>query len=93
MDSSQKKYLQRWWEDKIDLMFRFIQYIERQIVLFDAGRCRLPIVNNMEVEDHDIKKSSWGQKKGTCWFSEDFNVRTVLTAHPTQFYPGSVLGL
>jgi phosphoenolpyruvate carboxylase len=23
-------------KDKIDLMFRFIQYIERQIVLFDA---------------------------------------------------------
>jgi phosphoenolpyruvate carboxylase len=26
-------------------------------------------------------------------FLEDFNVRTVLTAHPTQFYPGSVLGI
>jgi phosphoenolpyruvate carboxylase len=23
-------------------------------------------------------------------FLENFNVRTVLTAHPTQFYPGSV---
>jgi phosphoenolpyruvate carboxylase len=26
-------------------------------------------------------------------FSENFNVRTVLTAHPTQFYPGAVLGI
>jgi phosphoenolpyruvate carboxylase len=26
-------------------------------------------------------------------FLENFNVRTVLTAHPTQFYPGSVLGI
>ena len=26
-------------------------------------------------------------------FLEDFNIRTVLTAHPTQFYPGSVLGI
>ena len=24
---------------------------------------------------------------------EDFKVRIVLTAHPTQFYPGSVLGI
>jgi phosphoenolpyruvate carboxylase len=33
--------------DKIDIMFRFIQYIERQIVLFDAVDA-FPIVNNME---------------------------------------------
>ena len=26
-------------------------------------------------------------------FLENFNIRTVLTAHPTQFYPGSVLGI
>ncbi len=26
-------------------------------------------------------------------FLENFNVRTVLTAHPTQFYPGPVLGI
>ena len=24
---------------------------------------------------------------------KDFSVRLVLTAHPTQFYPGSVLGI
>jgi phosphoenolpyruvate carboxylase len=35
--------------DKIDLMFRFIQYIERQIVLFDAIEdAAFPVVNNME---------------------------------------------
>jgi phosphoenolpyruvate carboxylase len=35
--------------DKIDIMFRFIQYIERQIVLFDAVEdAAFPIVNNME---------------------------------------------
>jgi len=26
-------------------------------------------------------------------FLENFKVRTVLTAHPTQFYPGAVLGI
>jgi phosphoenolpyruvate carboxylase len=29
-------------------MFRFIQYIERQIVLFDAEDAAFPVVNNME---------------------------------------------
>jgi phosphoenolpyruvate carboxylase len=37
MDFFSTKYLQSSDEkDKIDLMFRFIQHIERQIVLFDA---------------------------------------------------------
>jgi hypothetical protein len=37
-----KRYLQNASEtDKIDLMFRFIQYIERQIVLFDAMKMLL----------------------------------------------------
>src|SRR5690606_37758451 len=26
-------------------------------------------------------------------FLDDFQIRTVLTAHPTQFYPGNVLGI
>ena len=26
-------------------------------------------------------------------YLEDFKVRIVLTAHPTQFYPGEVLGI
>ena len=36
-------------EEKINLLFRFIQYIERQIVLFDAIEdAEFPIVNNMD---------------------------------------------
>jgi phosphoenolpyruvate carboxylase len=42
----------------------------------------------------DIKeKVEASVKKQNLLFLEDFNVRTVLTAHPTQFYPGSVLGI
>jgi phosphoenolpyruvate carboxylase len=50
--------------DKID-MFRFIQYIERQIVLFDAVEdAAFPIVNNMEAEDHcRISKKSRCKRK------------------------------
>jgi phosphoenolpyruvate carboxylase len=45
-------------KDKIDLMFRFIQYIERQIVLFDAVEDAAFLFNNMEGRGslRDIKK-------------------------------------
>ena len=85
-------------KDKIDLMFRFIQYIERQIVLFDAIEdAAFPEVNNMEGRGslRDIKEKSDAKEKNEelIEFLENFNVRTVLTAHPTQFYPGPVLGI
>jgi len=85
-------------EEKIDLMFRFIQYIERQIVLFDAIEdAAFPEVNNMEGRGslRDIKEKSDAKEKDDelSEFLESFNVRTVLTAHPTQFYPGPVLGI
>jgi phosphoenolpyruvate carboxylase len=84
--------------DKIDFMFRFIQYIERQIVLFDAVEdAAFPIVNNMEgrgsLRDIKEKADARGKNEELIEFLENFNVRPVLTAHPTQFYPGSVLGI
>ncbi|RDI50197.1 phosphoenolpyruvate carboxylase [Flavobacterium glaciei] len=99
VDFFAKRYLHDPSEsDKIDIMFRFIQYIERQIVLFDAIEdAAFPVVNNMEGRGslRDIKeKSDAKDKEGELVdFLEDFNVRTVLTAHPTQFYPGAVLGI
>ncbi|MDN3673543.1 phosphoenolpyruvate carboxylase [Flavobacterium branchiarum] len=84
--------------DKIDLMFRFIQYIERQIVLFDAIEdAAFPTVNNMEgrgsLRDIKEKTDAKEMEEELIEFLENFNVRTVLTAHPTQFYPGPVLGI
>jgi phosphoenolpyruvate carboxylase len=81
-----------------NIMFRFIQYIERQIVLFDAIEdAAFPVVNNMEgrgsLRDMKEKASLKGKEQELRTFLENFNVRTVLTAHPTQFYPGSVLGI
>ncbi|NHM07469.1 phosphoenolpyruvate carboxylase [Flavobacterium sp. CYK-4] len=83
---------------KIGLLFRFIQYIERQIVLFDAIEdAAFPIVNNLEGKGslRDSKETADGQGKAEAFrdFLNEFKVRTVLTAHPTQFYPGSVLGI
>ncbi len=93
------KYLDHPSDDrKIELMFRFIQYVERQIVLFDAIEdAAFPIVNNMEGRGslRDMKEKADQHSKGADLkeFLENFKVRTVLTAHPTQFYPGSVLGI
>ena len=83
---------------KLDLLFRFIQYVERQIVLFDAIEdAAFPIVNNMEgsgsLRDIKDKAEANGTVNELKNFLEEFGVRTVLTAHPTQFYPGSVLGI
>ncbi len=84
--------------EKISLMFRFIQYVERQVVLFDAIEdAAFPVVNNMEGKGslRDVKERADTKelKEELISFLNDFNVRTVLTAHPTQFYPGSVLGI
>lgn len=84
--------------DKIELLFKFIQYIERQVVLFDAvedaafedindlnGNGTVRYVFNRAVSQQKVDKLI---KK-----LEDFKVRIVLTAHPTQFYPGRVLSI
>ena len=85
-------------KERTDLLFRFIQYAERQVVLFDA------------LEDAAFREVNDFQGVGTVKHLEstvlqnnkqtelqeklrDFDVRIVLTAHPTQFYPGSVLGI
>ena len=85
-------------KDKKDLLFQFIQYIERQVVLFDAIEdAAFPIVNNMDGfgtlrNSKEIAILS-DKKEALKKHLEDFKVRIVLTAHPTQFYPGSVLGI
>ena len=99
VDFFTSKYLNSFSEnERIDLMFRFIQYIERQIVLFDAIEdAAFPLVNNLEgkgslteiLENADANNKQEQLKN----FLENFKVRTVLTAHPTQFYPGAVLGI
>lgn len=92
------KYIKE--EDKIDLLFRIIQYIERQVVLFDAiedasfqsiGRSTddtgtLESLISLTQSDPEIKDKVIEKIK-------DFSIRLVLTAHPTQFYPGPVLAI
>jgi len=85
-------------KEKTDLLFRFIQYIERQVVLFDAIEdAAFPVVNNMDgigTLRSSKETAILGDKKEALKAHlEDFKVRVVLTAHPTQFYPGTVLGI
>ncbi|MFT3796675.1 phosphoenolpyruvate carboxylase [Flavobacterium sp.] len=99
VDAFSKKYLDNCSEERrIDILFRFIQYVERQIVLFDAIEdAAFPIINNLEGHGslRDMKETAESNdKKGKLKeILETFRMRTVLTAHPTQFYPGSVLGI
>ena len=99
VDTFFKKYQDRRnKESQINLLFRFIQYIERQVVLFDAVEdAAFPIVNNMEGIGtlRNLKESAVYNNKLVELqnYLEEFKVRIVLTAHPTQFYPGSVLGI
>ncbi len=95
-----KKYTQTTGnKDIIDLLFRFIQYIERQVVLFDAVEDAS--FNKLNIPDdqsslHAFLSKSADNKELRVKIEkliEEFSLRLVLTAHPTQFYPGSVLSI
>ncbi len=84
--------------DRLDLLFRFTQFVERQVVLFDAledaaflevhDTAGAGTLKQLELEVVQNNKLEALAKK-----LEDFSIELVLTAHPTQFYPGSVLGI
>ena len=85
-------------KDKIDILFRLIQFIERQVVLFDAIEdAAFTEVNNFSGRGTlRSSKEEAAEKTKTAALKDylnNFKVRPVLTAHPTQFYPGSVLGI
>jgi phosphoenolpyruvate carboxylase len=99
VDTFFKKYqARRSSQSQINLLFRFIQYIERQVVLFDAIEdAAFSIVNNMDgigtLRSLKEKVTAENKLETLQKYLEEFKVRIVLTAHPTQFYPGSVLGI
>ncbi len=85
-------------EAQHDIMFRLIQFIERQVVIFDAIEdASFAIVNNMEgrgsIRNLKEKAEQKNIKTELINFLDSFKIRLVLTAHPTQFYPGAVLGI
>lgn len=85
-------------QERLDLLFRFIQYIERQVVLFDALEDAsfkevndLGGVGTLKHLESEVLQSN--KEEELAAKLKTFAVRMVLTAHPTQFYPGAVLGI
>src|SRR6188768_1866584 len=85
-------------KDKTDLLFRFVQYLERQVVLFDAledaSFGKVIDLNGVGTLKHlESEVLQQNKQDDLAERLKDFSIRLVLTAHPTQFYPGSVLGI
>jgi phosphoenolpyruvate carboxylase len=85
-------------KEKLDHLFKYVQYMERQVVLFDAIEdAAFSSVNEVDgigslkalIRDAEFLDNTDALKKKL----EKFKVRLVLTAHPTQFYPANVLGI
>lgn len=76
-------------KEKYNLLFRMIQYIERQVVLFDCiedaafSSFRKPQLQNIVCDSRE-DFSSWVNH------FKSFSTRLVFTAHPTQFYSEDV---
>lgn len=81
-----------------DRLFKFVQYIERQVVLFDAIEdAAFETVNDLQGQGSLyalLKAVNFAGKEQSLRNKlKRFKIRVVLTAHPTQFYPGNVLGI
>ena len=85
-------------QERIDFMFSVIQYVERQVVLYDSVEdAAFPKLHehssSLSIKDYFQlvdKNKSWekiAKKLST------FSARIVLTAHPTQFYTPAVLDI
>lgn len=85
-------------QDRIDFMFRIIQYVERQVVLYDSVEdAAFPKLqqhsSSLSLKDYFQlveKNNSWDAIEKQL---NNFSARIVLTAHPTQFYTPAVLDI
>ena len=85
-------------EEQIDFLFKVIQYIERQVVLVDALEdAAYGALNNLSgkgsLSEFMMRMERAGNLEDLMNRLQDFSIRPVLTAHPTQFYPGRVLAI
>ncbi len=83
-------------EGIIDRLFDIIKYIERQVVLFDAIEdAAFEKINNINGPNSIgyVIGSAAAEGKTDELVNQILNssIRIVLTAHPTQFYPGTIL--
>jgi phosphoenolpyruvate carboxylase len=86
------------YQSHIKILFQILQFVERQVVLFDALEdAAFDKVHDMMGQgtlEHLISRISTSNKdKLLAQIINEYKVRIVLTAHPTQFYPRSILGI
>ncbi len=85
-------------DDQVALLFRIIQYVERQVVLVDALEdARYAQLNDLggaeSLQSLMQRTRRHGLTEELKAIMQDYAVRVVLTAHPTQFYPGNALAI
>lgn len=87
-------------ERKFGLLFKFLQFIERQVVLFDALEDSafskvndLSGVGTINYLLNHIKESDPDVEANFIQILDYYKIRVTLTAHPTQFYPNQILGI
>jgi phosphoenolpyruvate carboxylase len=85
-------------DERLNLLFQFVQYVERQVVLFDSVEdAAFEQINDITgrgtINGLLIQAAGEGRLEALRSRLESFGVRVVLTAHPTQFYPGPVLAI
>jgi phosphoenolpyruvate carboxylase len=83
---------------KVDFMFRIIQYIERQIVLYDSVEdAGFPAIqkytDDLSLKDYLHLSENKHKSKKILDKLNSFSTRIVFTAHPTQFYTHAVLDI
>lgn len=85
-------------KEKTDFLFQMVQYVERQVVLFDsiedAAYEKINDISGKGSIKALISRVETDRKKEELIEElKNFSIRLTLTAHPTQFYPGNVLGI
>ena len=85
-------------KEHYDFLFKVLQYVERQVVLVDALEdAAYSELNNLKgkgsLSEFMMRMERSGNLEELKNQLQDFSIRPVLTAHPTQFYPGRVLAI
>lgn len=79
-------------QEQFDLLFRMIQYIERQVVLFDSVEdAAFTSLKKQRIEE--VLQPRNTSYEDLVEHLKNFSARVVFTAHPTQFYSNSVQGI
>ena len=91
-------HLEKNEKKQAQFLFKIIQYVERQVVLVDALEDAAYAEIHRTDESNKLRQLSEqaaaeGKQKELKQVLASFGARVILTAHPTQFYPGPVLAI